>query len=78
MKDENGYFEITFAQPVTVKSWQMKMYQIDCKPTYLEGNTIVRQEFPLANMGQELAVKAIISNKEGIARETHETHVSPK
>ena len=65
MKDEDSYFEITFDQPVTVERWHMDMYQIDCKPTYLEGNTVVRQNFPPAMMGFDLALKAIVSNKEG-------------
>ena len=64
-KNEDSYFEITFDQPVTVENWHMERYQIDCKPTYLEGNTIVRQAFPLADMGAELAVKANVSNKKG-------------
>ena len=65
MKGEDSYFEITFDQPVTVESWHMDMYQIDFKPTYLEGNTIVRQNFPLANMGFDLALKATVCNKKG-------------
>ena len=65
MKDEDSYFEITFDQPVTVESWQMERYQVEFKPTYLEGNTVVRQHFPPAMMGFDLALKAKVSNKEG-------------
>ena len=65
MKNEDSYFEITFDQPVSVESWHMDMYLIDFKPTYLEGNTVVRQKFSPACMGQDLALKATVSNKKG-------------